>query len=84
MFLPKNERGYFSYYTDNSEYTNGYAYRNLYAHRCTPQADDDNAHAIAYFSMLRLLIILMLKICDDLWLARRILSVEMPKQSIQS
>lgn len=82
--LTKNERGYFSYYTDNSEYTNGYAYRNFYAHGCTPQANDDNAHAIAYFSMLRLLIILMLKICDDLWLARRILAVEMPKQSIQS
>ena len=72
--LTKNERGYFSYYTDDSKYTNGYAYRNHYAHGNTPQVDDENAHATAYLTMLRLFIILMLKICDDLWLARRILA----------
>lgn len=72
--LTKNERGYFSYYTDDSKYTNGYAYRNHYAHGSSPQVDDKNAHATAYFTMLRLFIILMLKICDDLWLARRIIA----------
>lgn len=72
--LTKNERGYFSYYTDDSKYTNGYAYRNHYAHGSSPQVDDDNAHVTAYFTMLRLFIILILKICDDLWLARLILA----------
>lgn len=80
--LTKQERQYFSYYTDNSEFTNGYAFRNHYAHGCTPLTNDDNAHAFAYFSMLRLLIIIMLKIYDDLWLARRVLVIGMQNKSI--
>ena len=30
--LTKEEKRYFSYYMDNEEFTNGFAYRNLYAH----------------------------------------------------
>ncbi len=72
--LSRLERQYFSYYMDNSEFTNGYEYRNRYAHGCSPIIEDDNAHAIAYFTLLRLLIILVLKIYDDLWIARFVLS----------
>lgn len=70
--LSKPERDYFSYYLDNSEFTNGYAYRNHYAHGSTPSVDDENAHINAYMVFLRLLAILILKIEDDLWLARRV------------
>ena len=71
--LTKKEREYFSYYTDNSIFTNGFAYRNHYAHGCTPATSDEKAHIKAYFTMLRLLIILMLKIYDDLRLAKNVI-----------
>ncbi|MBP1594166.1 MAG: hypothetical protein H6Q12_1184 [Bacteroidetes bacterium] len=70
--LSKPERDYFSYYLDNSEFTNGYAYRNHYAHGSTPSADDESAHATAYLIFLQLLAILILKMEDDLWLARKV------------
>lgn len=73
--LSNAERKYFSYYTDNAEFTNGYAYRNHYSHGNTPPVEDVNAHAVAYFVMLRLLTILIIKIYDDLWLARKTLAV---------
>lgn len=73
--LCKAERRYFSYYTDNAEFTNGFAYRNHYAHGSTPPVEDVNAHAMAYIVLLRLLYILILKIYDDLWLARRAFAI---------
>ena len=41
----------------------------------TPPVDDENEHSIAYRTFLKLLAILLLKIEDDLWLARRALSI---------
>lgn len=78
----KNERHYFSYYMDNSEFTNGYAYRNHYAHGSVPNVEDEVAHAVAYFTLLRLLIILLLKIYDDLYIARLVccLNIDSPKK----
>ena len=73
--LSKPERDYFSYYLDNAKYTNGMAYRNHYMHGSTPPVDDENEHSIAYRTFLKLLAILLLKIEDDLWLARRALSI---------
>lgn len=69
--LSKPEREYFSYYLDDSLFTNGYAYRNHYAHGSTPPVNDEDEHAKAYQVFLRLLTILLLKIGDDLALARR-------------
>lgn len=71
--LSKAERQYFSFYMDNAEFTNGYAYRNLYAHGNTPPADDINKHVTAYYALLRLLFILVIKIYDDLYLAEKAL-----------
>lgn len=71
--LSKEERKYFSFYTDNAEFTNGYAYRNRYAHGKTPPPTDVNAHIGAYLVLLRLFIILLLKIYDDLHLAHKAL-----------
>lgn len=75
FLLSKPERDYFSYYLDNMKFTNGMAYRNHYMHGSTPPVNDENEHQIAYVTFLRLLSILLLKIEDDLWLARRVLAI---------
>ena len=69
--LTKEEKRYFSYYMDNGEFTNGFAYRNCYAHGCIVSESDTEKHHIAYLVFLRLLTILILKIEDDLWCATR-------------
>lgn len=74
MLLTTEERRYFSYYMDNSEYTNGFAYRNHYAHGSTPSVDDERTHLNAYLVFLRMLAIIILKMEDDLWCASRALS----------
>ena len=73
--LSKPERDYFSYYLDNAKFTNGMAYRNHYMHGSTPPVDDENEHIVAYITFLKLLTIILLKIEDDLWLARRALAI---------
>lgn len=73
--LTTEERKYFSYYLDNSEYTNGPAYRNNYAHGSNPPKENETIHQTAYLTILRLLIILILKIEDDLWSTNRALSM---------
>ena len=75
FLLSKPERDYFSYYLDNMKFTNGMAYRNHYMHGSTPPVDDEKEHQIAYVTFLKLLAILLLKIEDDLWLARRALAI---------
>lgn len=77
--LSKPERDYFSFYLDNAKYTNGMAYRNHYMHGSTPPVNDENAHLIAYHTLLRLFAILILKIEDDLWSADRVLAIHTTK-----
>ena len=79
--LSKPERDYFSYYLDNSKFTNGPAYRNHYAHGSNPPADDENTHMKVYLVFLRLLTIIILKIRDDLWLTRRAIVLNHIKNS---
>ena len=74
--LSKPEREYFSYYLDNMMFTNGKAYRNHYAHGSVTSAIDDEEHLKAYYTLLKLLVILMMKIEDDLWSARRALVID--------
>lgn len=69
--LSRLERDYFSYYLDNMKFTNGMAYRNHYAHGDVLSAEDTNTHSVAYITFLELLTILLLKIEDDLCLARK-------------
>ena len=80
--LSKPERDYFSYYLDNAKFTNGMAYRNHYMHGSTPPVDDDNKHSVASITFLNLLAILLLKIEDDLWLARRVLTIHAIKNTM--
>lgn len=74
--LSKPERDYFSYYLDNSNFTNGPALRNHYAHGSSPPADDENKHMEVYLIFLRLLTIIIIKIYDDLWLARKAVALK--------
>lgn len=64
--LSKEERNYFDYYMYNTPYTNGPALRNLYMHGANANPDNVNAHKSAYFRLLVLLILELLKIEDDL------------------
>lgn len=73
--LSEPERDYFSYYLDNSKFTNGPALRNHYAHGSNPPADDENTHMEVYLVFLRLLTIIIIKIYDDLWLARKAIAI---------
>lgn len=77
--LTTEEQKYFSYYLDNKEFTNGFAYRNHYAHGSMPPVDHESVHATAYLVLLRLLTILVLKINDDLSLARSVLDLHLTK-----
>ena len=77
--LSKPERDYFSYYLDNSKFTNGPALRNHYAHGSTPPADDENTHMEVYLVFLRLLAIIIIKIYDDLWLAKKAITLAINK-----
>lgn len=78
--LSKPERDYFSYYFDNSKFTNGPALRNHYAHGSNPPADDEETHMEAYLVFLRLLTIIIIKIYDDLWLARKAIAINGTKK----
>lgn len=71
--LCESERNLFSYYLNNSKYTNGPAIRNQYAHGVIPVGDDVQVHAKNYFILLMLLILLLLKIEDELRICFRIL-----------
>lgn len=64
--LTIEERNYFDYYMYNTQYTNGPALRNHYAHGSHADASKENVHRKAYYRLLILLILELLKIEDDL------------------
>lgn len=66
----KQEQSYFNYYLNKSEFTNGHNLRNSYLHGTNPAPGNENKHVRAYFTYLKLLVILVLKIEDDLGLYR--------------
>lgn len=59
------ERDYFSYYLNNEKYTNGPALRNRYMHGAAIGSSEAE-HRKAYFRILNLMILLTLKIFEDL------------------
>lgn len=63
------ERNYFSYYLNNEKYTNGPALRNRYMHGATIGFTDAE-HRMAYFRILNLMILLTLKIFEDLYMKK--------------
>ncbi|WP_167956571.1 hypothetical protein [Anaerosporobacter faecicola] len=67
--LSEPEGHYFNYVLNNSEYCNGLAIRNKYAHGIQQAIDDDEFHKQNYLILLRLFVILAIKINDDFCLA---------------
>ena len=63
--LTPSERDYFSYYLNNEKYTNGPALRNRYMHGAALVYSEEE-HKIAYFRILNLMILLTIKIFEDL------------------
>ena len=64
--LTQNEQEYFDFYMNKSKFTNGYDIRNRYLHGTN--GNDENQYKRDYYSILKLIIIIVLKINDDLCL----------------
>lgn len=62
--LSRNEHDYFDYYLNKSKYTNGHEIRNHYIHGTN--IFDENQYKNDYFMIIKLIIIIVLKINDDL------------------
>lgn len=62
----KQEQSYFNYYLNKSEFINGKDLRNKYAHGSQADPADLNQHAYAYFTYLKLFVLVLLKMDDDL------------------
>lgn len=68
----KQEHSYFNYHLNKSEFTNGQDLRNKYLHGSQADPSKINKHAEAYFTYLKLLVLVMLKIDDDLMISKAI------------
>ncbi|MBN8665628.1 MAG: hypothetical protein J0L83_13690 [Chitinophagales bacterium] len=66
----KAEQSYFNYFLNKSEFTNGLDLRNSYLHGTQANPDEIQKHEYAYFTYLKLLILTMLKIDDDLQISK--------------
>lgn len=64
--LSQNEQDYFDFYMNKSKFTNGYDIRNKYLHGTN--SNDEKQYKSDYFSILKLIIVIVLKINDDLCL----------------
>ncbi|WP_077923328.1 hypothetical protein [Spirosoma sp. 209] len=68
----KSEQSYFNYFLNKSEFTNGLDLRNSYLHGTQANPNEIQKHEYAYFKYLKLLILTMLKIDDDLQISKAI------------
>lgn len=66
----KLEQSYFNYYLNKSEFTNGLDLRNSYLHGTQASPNEIQKHENTYFTYLKLLILVFLKIDDDLQIAK--------------
>lgn len=66
----KPEQAYYNYFLNKSEFTNGLDLRNSYLHGTQANPDETQKHEYAYFTYLKLLFLVMLKIEDDLIIAK--------------
>jgi hypothetical protein len=60
----KQERDYFNFYLNKKEFTNGYDLRNKYLHGTNTISEKE--HEFDYYRLLKLIILTLLKISDDL------------------
>jgi len=65
--LSQPEIDYFNYYLNKSEFNNGFDLRNKYIHGTQPSSEDaEEKHRYNYMVFLKLFILLIIKINDDL------------------
>ena len=68
----KPEQAYFNYFLNKSEFTNGLDLRNSYLHGTQANPDELKKHEYSYFTYLKLLVLVILKIEDDLEISKAI------------
>lgn len=67
ILLSTAESEYFNYYLNKASFVNGFDLRNKYIHGCQPNGkDSEKIHESNYYLFLKLLILLIIKINDDL------------------
>lgn len=66
----KPEQSYFNYFLNKSEFTNGLDLRNSYLHGTQANPEETNKHEYAYFTYLKLLFLILLKMEDDLEISK--------------
>lgn len=64
--LSRPEQSYFNFYLNKSEFTNGMDLRNSYLHGTQANPEELGQHEYAYYTYLKLLTLVLLKIGDDL------------------
>jgi len=67
----KSEQSYFNYHLNKSEFSNGLDLRNSYLHGTHGKQEDDESHFTAYLSYLKLMVLALLKMDEDLWLFKQ-------------
>ncbi len=67
----ESERKYLNYYLNKSEFTNGMDLRNKYAHGTNSQSVEE--HTNDYYLLLKILVLILMKIEDDLLIGTHIL-----------
>lgn len=68
----KPEQSYFNYFLNKSEFTNGLDLRNSYLHGTQANPTEVRRHEYTYFTYLKLLVLALLKIEDDLSISQQI------------
>ena len=68
--LSPEERKYFNFFLNSTEFSNGPKLRNNYSHGAKSCLESENEHQIAYYHFLMLLVILLLKMDEDMKLCR--------------
>ena len=68
--LSKPEQSFFNYFLNQSEFTNGLDLRNSYLHGTQSNPEEYQKHEYAYFTYLKLLVLALLKIEDDLFISQ--------------
>ena len=66
----KPEQDYFNFYLNKSAFTNGLDLRNKYAHGTQANLEEIEKHRFAYHTYLRLIVLALLKIEDDLMIQK--------------
>ncbi|WP_329007577.1 hypothetical protein OG271_17795 [Micromonospora rifamycinica] len=66
--LTDAEAAYFNYSLNSVDFSNGPKLRNKYQHGVQPRGDGEARHQQTYYSALRLMVALTIKINDEFWL----------------